>query len=426
MFRICAIFGLLLFFIGVGVFGWVLVERKKEQVFVQKQCNLINAELTKIGQPTITETEVYAFADVIQNKSLQQELAEHHRHKEITELLFSISMSLIVLGGTIFAIWLIIKTVRLINKCYRYFRKLHARIFGQNRVGLEEKSADRAIDINDSQQTQKRRKHKKNSEVLENSGWYNCKAKDAKEIAELYCDQKSLQAKEQMPQAKVQGENAKNSEEMAMRPFEKLAQNIRKTILSDYRENTLKLEDSLRNQRASLEKQINEVKEITEIAKKAAKEQANPVNGSLEEITQQISAIREYASSQQDKIKKIQEESDWRIIRTFCLRVIRCIDNIEKRIEAWSQENKDATALSEIRDELIFTLESSSVEQFEPELNTEYSGLEKLAEVIKERQQTEDPEMKGKIAKVIRPGYQYLLDDKNIKIVRAALVKLFG
>jgi len=423
MFRKCAIFGLILFFIGLGVFGWVLVERKKEQAFVKKQCKIINSQLTKIGQPTINETEVYSFADVIHNKNFQRELAKHHRQKEITELLFSVSVSLIALGGAIFAVWMTIKTVRLITKFCRYCKKLHARILGHQQLDLEEQSAGRAIDINNSQQGQKRGKRKKKpekySEVLENSGWYNCKEKDAKEIAALYCDQKSIEPKQTV-------KAAKNSEEMAIRPFEKLAQNIRKTILSDYRENTLKLEDSLRNQRASLEKQISEIKEITEIAKKAAKEQSNPVNGSLEEITQQISAIREYASNQQDKIKKIQEESDWRIIRTFCLRVIRCIDNIEKRIEDWSQENKDTNALSEIRDELIFTLESSGVEQFEPEINTEYNGQEKLAEVIKEKQQTEDAAMKGKIAKVIRPGYQYLIDDKNIKIVRAALVKLFG
>ena len=34
--------------------------------------------------------------------------------------------------------------------------------------------------------------------------------------------------------------------------------------------------------------------------------------------------------------------------------------------------------------------------------------------------------MKGKIAEVIKPGYQYVIDDENVKIVRTARVKLFG
>ena len=229
MFRKCAIFGLILFFIGLGLFGWVLVERKKEQAFVKKQCLIINAELTKIGQPTINETEVYSFADVIHNKSFQRELAKHHRQKEITELLFSVSVSLIAIGGAIFAVWMTIKTVRLITKCCRYFKKLHARILGNHQIDLKEQSLG-TIDINESQQGRKKAKHSKKpekySDVLENSGWYSCKEKDAKEIAALYCDQKSLEPKQTV-------KAADNSAEMAIRPFEKLAQNIRKTILSE-------------------------------------------------------------------------------------------------------------------------------------------------------------------------------------------------
>ena len=82
--------------------------------------------------------------------------------------------------------------------------------------------------------------------------------------------------------------------------------------------------------------------------------------------------------------------------------------------------------LEEIRDELIFALESSSVEQFKPEIKSNYRGQEKTAEPVKERERCEDGKLKGQIAEVIRPGYQYVIDDENVRVVRAARVKLFG
>ena len=79
-----------------------------------------------------------------------------------------------------------------------------------------------------------------------------------------------------------------------------------------------------------------------------------------------------------------------------------------------------------MRDELIFALESSGIEQFRPEMNTDYRGQEKLAEAVKEKEITGDSDQVGKIAKVIRPGYRYMIDEESCKIVRTAQVKLFG
>ncbi len=53
------------------------------------------------------------------------------------------------------------------------------------------------------------------------------------------------------------------------------------------------------------------------------------------------------------------------------------------------------------------------MEQFQPEVNSEFHGQEKLAEALKEKQPAKKPEQAGKIAKVIRPGYRYVIDDEN-------------
>ena len=45
---------------------------------------------------------------------------------------------------------------------------------------------------------------------------------------------------------------------------------------------------------------------------------------------------------------------------------------------------------------------------------------------IKEKETAESDDFKGKIAKVVRQGYRYVIDEENIKVVRTAQVKLFG
>ena len=143
-------------------------------------------------------------------------------------------------------------------------------------------------------------------------------------------------------------------------------------------------------------------------------------------MSEQVTAIKEYALNQQQRVTKLQDGYDWNIIKNFCLRVIRCIDNIDARISRLNGEQLEYDHLEEVRDELLFALESSGIEPYEPELDSDYRGQEKLAEAVKERFHCEDEQKKGKIAEVIRAGYQYVIDDENCKVVRAARVKLYS
>jgi len=158
----------------------------------------------------------------------------------------------------------------------------------------------------------------------------------------------------------------------------------------------------------------------------AVREKSKPIDNTLTDLTQQVSAIREYAANQQGRLEKLQDGYDWNIIRTFCLRVIRAVDNLESRIAKLSKKAAARKHLEEVRDELIFALESSGIEQFEPETDSEYRGQEKLAETVKEKQGCDDPEQAGKIANVIRPGYRYFINEGNVKIVRPAQVRLYA
>lgn len=184
--------------------------------------------------------------------------------------------------------------------------------------------------------------------------------------------------------------------------------------------------EPLQDQADSLQEQIAEFKEMAQTVQQATREQSVPINSTLKELAQQVSAIRDYAASQQDRVTKLQEGYDWNIIRTFCLRVIRCLDNIEMRIERLNGKDSLTPHLEEVRDELLFALESSGVEQYRPEINSDYRGQEKLAETIKDKEPTKESDLAGKIAKVVRPGYRYMIDEESAKIVRTAQVKLYG
>jgi molecular chaperone GrpE (heat shock protein) len=184
--------------------------------------------------------------------------------------------------------------------------------------------------------------------------------------------------------------------------------------------------DILKEQTDSLQKQIAEFKQMAQDVQQTTRQHSEPLSSTLKELAEQVSAIRDYAATQQGRVEKLQDGYDWGIIRSFGLRVIRCLDNLENRIAELPSENEAVRHLEEVRDELLFALESSSIEQYRPDLHSDYRGQEKMAETIKEREPPENPQDAGKIAKVLRPGYRYMMDDENYKVVRTAQVKLFG
>ncbi len=173
-------------------------------------------------------------------------------------------------------------------------------------------------------------------------------------------------------------------------------------------------------------KQIEELEHERTQLKTIPDSNATVIDETLKRLTDEVSAIRQYASHQQDRVKRLQEGYDWNIIRNFCLRVIRCLDNLERRIDNALGDSSVAEQLEEVRDDMLFALESSGIEHFQPELHSEYRGQEKAVEAVKDREPATESSDKGKIAKVIRCGYRYVVDEDSYKIIRAAQVKLFG
>lgn len=151
-----------------------------------------------------------------------------------------------------------------------------------------------------------------------------------------------------------------------------------------------------------------------------------PVVSTLNQLNEQIAALRQYAAQQQQRVERLQSGYDWNIIRTFCLKIIRCMDNIEDRIRQQSRQGLDTEGLEQIHDELLFALEASGLEQYSPQVGRPLDGQYGEVEVASQKVEPPEPSLSGKVAELIRPGYRYLIDHENSRVIRAARVRIYG
>lgn len=351
----------------------------REQLW-QEQQERLKADLDKLATGEIA---VHPYADVLYGDNWQNELSEYKKRNELNEYIMTSSIVCTTMGGSIYAWWLLLWAARFIIKCSSSSRRFIIKTIGT----LKKVESKKQVVVGEKELPQEQKTQEKQSQVdnhlkvLASSG-------------------------QQIPLSVKSGaktlERATNKEKVS--------------------NDTEKINRLLSDEKSAV------IKTTTKSGKKRSEtaEHSKPLNSAINELTQQVSAIREYAACQQDRLEKLQDGYDWNIIRTFCLRVIRCIDNLESRISRLGEEDAKAIHLEEVRDELIFALESSGIEQFELEINSKYQGQEKYAEAVKDKQCGDDPKQTGNIANVIRPGYQYFINEGNIKVVRPAQVKLFA
>jgi molecular chaperone GrpE (heat shock protein) len=380
----------------------------REQLW-QEQQERLKADLDKLATG---ETAVHPLADVLYGENWQNELSEYKKRNERNEHIMTGSIVCMTMGGSIYAGWLLLWMARFVKKCSSRSKRLVTKIKTRKKVESQKQIEDDAKELPQGRKTKEKLiQLDKHPDTSGNSN-------------------------RQIPLSVKSGtktlERAVNKVKISNG-----TENINK-LLSDEKTAVIKTTTNWGKQRSEtkehskpLNSAINEfTQQLSAIQsgkqRSETDEQSKPLDSAINELTQQVSAIREYAACQQDRLEKLQDGYDWNIIRTFCLRVIRCIDNLESRISRLAEEDAKAIHLEEIRDELIFALESSGIEQFKPEIDSEYRGQEKFAEAVKDKQESDNPEQAGNIAIVIRPGYQYFINEENVKVVRPAQVKLFA
>jgi len=405
---ISVIIGLFFFLLGAAALGWALAGQKKEKQLLQEQQKGFNDGWNNLDKVVSGKIDVRSFANLVPHKNQQQESDKYRSQIEMRELVFSVSIVSILLGAAILSWWLLLWTARLLIRIFPYLAKLFLAVFRRyaNKQHAEANTREEKKTVELQQRPGEHRSwFKKRSKILAGSGWHD--------FGENLTD-------------KYEPASSEEFSPVASKPkAEKLFKDTGKVAVLLSGEESV--EDSFSK---SAMGNLNVNKKLSDRSCKTigrtALEHSEPLKDNLNELLQQVSAIREYASQQQGRMEKLQDGYDWNIIRTFCLRIIRCIDNLENRIARLSKENVETTELEQVRDELVFALESSGVEQFEPEINSEYRGQERKAEAVKNKERCDKPNLTGKIAKVVRPGYQYVIDEENVKVVRTAQVKLFA
>jgi len=458
-----AILGLVLLLAGAVVFGWLLIESKKQQQQVtayklkhaseldeylkqynqwmqlppqkraplpwgldkygktkakaqlqQEQQERLKADIDKLAAG---DTDAYPFADILYGQNWQEEVKKYKTQKEMKEFILTVSIASMLTGGTVFTCCLLLWMAALLVRGLSLLKKSPA-------VFLISRKKQQQIQL------------KKRSKALINSGWRDFEAAAERKVAPLENlsaenTDSDFEVNEPASQTRkiavlLSDENSVEAEQSSKVATEEPESSINgNSVLQQDRETenlTMPSNDLNQNQFCN---KLQDQK-LAQSVQQTTLEHSRPLNDTLNALTEQVAAIRKYASQQQDRVEKLQDGYDWNIIRTFCLRVIRCIDNLESRISQLSEQGVETAQIEEVRDELLFALDSSGVEQFEPAINSNYHGQEKYAEAVKEKQHSDDPKLKGKIAKVVRPGYRYFINEDNVKVVRTAQVKLFG
>lgn len=376
----------------------------REQLW-QEQQERLRADLDKLATGEMT---VHPLADVLYGENWQSELTEYKKRNKRNERILTGSIVCMTMGSSLYAGWLLVWTVRFVKNSKRFLAKAKT----QKKVKNQKQIKDNAIeDLPQKQETKEKLVQlDKDKKIPGNSGRIPLKVNSGNKTFERAAN-------------KVKISNGTEN-------INKLLSD-EKTAVIRTTTNWGKAHSETEEHSKPLSNAINEfTQQVSAIQsgkqRSETGEQSKPLDSAINELTQQVSAIREYAANQQDRLEKLQDGYDWNIIRTFCLRVIRCIDNLENRIHRLAKEDTKAIHLEEIRDELVFALESSGIEQYVPEINSEYRGQEKFAEAVKEKDESGNPEQAGNIAKVIRPGYQYFINEENVKVVRPAQVKLYA
>jgi len=449
------ILGLVLLIVGTTMLGWVLTEKRKQQqktAAYKSKYNLETGEYLKqytewfqafpdeqsklpfvldengktkteeqlkqeqqerlqadLGKLATGETDVYPFADILYGENWQNELNRYKKRKEMSEFVFT------SMGGTIFAWYLLLWLVRFFIRVSSGLKKLLPDVLRRQGKTKDEKRAKINAEKDVKNQEQKQKLNQQQSKLEKHSkGLRNL----IKRKPKLNGREKALFTKSE---SLFDNRNSKRAKKRLGTYSDDNAGKIA-VLLSDEQsaESIARIENSLKAHTEQLEERT------AQSVEQAIIEHSKPLDSTLKDLAQQVSAIREYASCQQERVEKLQDGYDWNIVRTFCLRIIRCIDNLENRISRLSGEGTETEHFQEIKDELVFALESSGIEQYEPEINSDYRGQEKYAEAVKEKEHCDKEKQKGKIAKVIRPGYQYFINEDNIKVIRTAQVKLFG
>jgi molecular chaperone GrpE (heat shock protein) len=178
------------------------------------------------------------------------------------------------------------------------------------------------------------------------------------------------------------------------------------------------LEDSLSNS-------ITEISQLLDASQKTLATRLGQVEQSSQTAAEMVNNVREYVSKQAEETRRWQEGYDWRILKTYLLRIVSTMDDVETKLEVYRVAAKPEDFINDfdfLRETLEIHLEEEGVVSFAPELREEPDSIR--TEVKAVVLITEDCQQVGTIAEVIKNGYEVDLG-AEVKIIRKAQVSVY-
>lgn len=181
--------------------------------------------------------------------------------------------------------------------------------------------------------------------------------------------------------------------------------------------------DSLRREMAEFAGTISE--ESVRITGEAGKVSAGAAAAgeALSGVSAEVAALREHVARQQVQLRRWQEGYDWQVLRRVCSRLLRVADDLERK--AADSEGETADALSVAREHILIVLEDEGIEELRLTPGQEYAGMEKVAKVVG-RPAAPGPDMAGRVAEVLSPGFIRVDGDGTARVLRPARVTVHG
>lgn len=147
----------------------------------------------------------------------------------------------------------------------------------------------------------------------------------------------------------------------------------------------------------------------------------------LKDIASALNTIRDYTAEKNKELRRYKDGYDFSLLRNFSKRMIQAVDELEERISDYAKGDSDTKLASELEfacETVVMALDSQGIERFEPEvgqpLDTESGTMEAVG-----KSPTESVDLHGKIAQVIRPGYQIYQEGGEHKLIRPAQVQVY-
>jgi len=242
-------------------------DKTNEQLRQEQQARL-KADMEKLAA---SEIAANPFADILYGENWKNDLNEYNKRNELNEYVMTSSIVCTTMGGSIYAWWLLLWAARFIIGCSSGLKRFIAGSY-ENLKKVEGNKPIIAGVIDLQQEQQEKKTHEKQNQLEKHLNVF-------------------VNSDRQSPISVKSGAAA--AEKVASK--EKFSNNTEKInrLLSDEKTAVIKTTKKWGKQPSETD------------------EHSKPLNSAINELTQQVSAIREYAACQQDRLEKLQDGYDW-------------------------------------------------------------------------------------------------------------------